>query len=113
MHGVSNGDGAEVPQILYDTGEVALREGRDSVLFVRGRCNANQTSSPRNLVPFSNALPNAAPRFTLFAFGPGNQGYLTTAAAPARQSADRFRKQLDGHKRNATQGQCHVGCDAD
>ncbi len=90
VFGTCHDNGTEVQHILYDTEDIALmldwrargilRDGQDGVLFVLGRYNANQDSSPEDLVPFLDALPNA-PRWMLCAFGPGEHACLTSAAA--------------------------------
>ena len=79
----------KVQHILYDTSDVQqllewqsqniVRPTQAEVLFVLGRYSQGQTSSPQDLVPFREALPDVA-NWMICAFGPDEHLCLADAA---------------------------------
>lgn len=79
----------KIQHIIYDTDDIALllewqkqgivKAGQDSVLFVLGRYTQGQVSSPDDLTPFRQALPDIK-HWMVCAFGPDEHNCLAYAA---------------------------------
>ncbi|MCB5161564.1 3-keto-5-aminohexanoate cleavage protein [Marinomonas algarum] len=79
----------KIQHILYNTDDIALllewqkqsivKATQDSVLFVLGRYTQGQVSSPDDLTPFRQALPNIK-HWMVCAFGPDEHRCLAHAA---------------------------------
>ncbi|MGO3343858.1 MAG: 3-keto-5-aminohexanoate cleavage protein [Marinomonas sp.] len=81
--------GTKVQHIIYNTDDIKLlldwqkqnivRATQDSVLFVLGRYSQGQISSPADLVPFRDTLPDIE-NWMVCAFGPEEHNCLANAA---------------------------------
>ncbi|WP_424933482.1 3-keto-5-aminohexanoate cleavage protein [Amaricoccus macauensis] len=97
--------GTEVQHILYDTGDVALlrnwrgrgvvRPGQDGVIFVLGRYAAGQVSTPDDLRPFREAMPDATD-WMVCAFGPAEHDCLVSATLEGGKLRAGFENSLVG-----------------
>ncbi|PWQ99637.1 3-keto-5-aminohexanoate cleavage protein [Leucothrix arctica] len=81
--------GTKIQHILYDTADIeqylewqkqhVIKTHQNEVLFVLGRYSKGMTSSPENLKPFRDALPDIE-NWMVCAFGPDEHACLVEAA---------------------------------